>query len=172
MVTDRVGRSGFHVGPTLLVQLPSTGWGIDASLLYEQCDAQTSMAFSDVEPVSQRQRSLCIPLNLRLHLAGSGSAFGVYGIAGPQFRMNFDDDVLLRDAIASLAKRSTLKTTDLSLNLGVCTMFFGHLQASLTYNLRLGRTSDTTKEYLQNLHDDIVGHADSNYWQVSMALFF
>lgn len=153
-------RTGFFVGPTVKFTLPIVGLGIDASALYDQREAKSG-------DESIKSQSLQIPINVRYGF-GLGSLAEVFAFAGPQFGFKLGGDA---DTSIGGTKVSewTLKSSNLSANIGIGATIAGHLQAKLNYNIALG----TTGEY-KDLSTTVnqITEAKFNAWQVSLAWFF
>ena len=63
-VFDASNRTGFFVGPTIKVQLPLVGLGIDASALYDQREAKIKVGNTTTKE-TLRSQAINIPINLR-----------------------------------------------------------------------------------------------------------
>ena len=135
---DKSNRLGFHVGPTLLVMIPATGFGVDLSALYSQQNAAITVSEGSEQIVEQtenmRQSTIDIPLNVRYGV-GLGSAASVYLYAGPQLSFNLSNGI---DRINWSWKKSYA-----SLNAGIGAMLLGSLQVSLGYNIGLGDAGES-----------------------------
>ena len=66
----------------------------------------------------------------------------------------------------------TLKSSNFSINLGVGCTLASHLQATISYNIALGKTGEV--EVTRKGVDDAVKKYDdrSNAWQLGVAYFF
>ena len=149
-------RTGFFVGPTVKFTLPIIGLGIDASALYDQREGK-----SGDETI--KSQSLQIPINVRYGV-GLGSIAEVFAFAGPQFGFKLSGD---KDFGAA---EWTLKSSNLSANIGIGATILSKLQAKLNYNIALGKTG----EYKENVNGVMqeISSAKFNAWQVSLAYFF
>ena len=154
-------RTGFFVGPTVKFTLPIIGLGIDASALYDQREGK-----SGDETI--KSQSLQIPINVRYGV-GLGSIAEVFAFAGPQFgfKLGGDEDTSIGGTKVS---EWTLKSSNLSANIGIGATILSKLQAKLNYNIALG----TTGEYKGNINGVMqeISSAKFNAWQVSLAYFF
>ena len=154
-------RTGFFVGPTVKFTLPIVGLGIDASALYDQREGK-----SGDETI--KSQSLQIPINVRYGV-GLGSIAEVFAFAGPQFgfKLGGDEDTSIGGTKVS---EWTLKSSNLSANIGIGATILSKLQAKLNYNIALG----TTGEYKGNINGVMqeISSAKFNAWQVSLAYFF
>lgn len=154
-------RTGFFVGPTVKFTLPIVGLGLDASALYDQREGK-----SGDETI--KSQSLQIPINVRYGF-GLGSIAEVFAFAGPQFGFKLGGDM---DTSINGTKVSewTLKSSNLSANIGIGATVLSKLQAKLNYNIALGKTG----EYKANLSGvmEEIGSAKFNSWQISLAYFF
>jgi len=160
-VTDVNGtvnsRTGFFVGPMVKFTLPIVGLGADIAALYDQREGKA-------EDETIKAQSIQIPINLRYGW-GLGSLAEVFLFAGPQFGFNVGSNKNLR-AVANQASEWTLKSSNLSANLGVGLMVLHHLQAKFNYNFALGKTGEF------KVNDVVHGSAKFNTWQISLAYLF
>ena len=150
-------RTGFFVGPTVKFTLPIVGLGIDASALYDQREGK---AGDEVIKSS----SIQIPINVRYGF-GLGSIAEVFAFAGPQFGFKLSGD---KDWAGDAAEW-TLKSSNLSANIGIGATVLSKLQAKLNYNVALGKTGE-----FESVGSTVKQVADAkfNAWQVSLAYFF
>lgn len=164
-------REGFHIGPTVKIGLPVPGLSVDASALYDQRSAKVSVtrgvSGAEVESTLKSQ-SLQVPINIR-YAVGLGSVANLFAFAGPQFGFNLGDK---NKKILDDAANWTLRSSNVSANLGIGTTILDHLQITANYNFALGKTGevelwDATKQTWNAFTD---GKASS--WQVSAAYFF
>ena len=150
-------RTGFFVGPTVKFTLPIVGLGIDASALYDQREGKAG-------DETLKAQSLQIPINVRYGF-GLGSIAEVFAFAGPQFGFKLGGKQGVFNDMADW----TLKSSNLSANIGIGATILVKLQAKLNYNIALGTTgefesvSQTVKQ---------VADAKFNAWQISLAYFF
>ena len=147
-------KSGFFVGPTAKFTLPIVGLGIDASALYDQ-------RMGEVKATGEKlkQQSIQIPINARYSF-GLGDFASIYVFLGPQFGFNVGD----KEKKLSFADWS-LKSANLSGNVGLGAMLIHHLQLSFNYNFALTKSGTV---------DDGVNTIDvkSNAWQLGLAYYF
>ena len=155
------GRTGFFIGPTVKFTLPIVGLGIDASAVYDQREGKIGEGSAEQTIKSQ---SIQIPINVR-YGAGLGDLLEVFAFAGPQFGFNVGSNKKL-DEISS---EWTLKSANLSANLGIGLTVLSHLQAKFNYNWALGKTGE-----IKSISGarDAVGSAKFNCWQISLAYWF
>jgi hypothetical protein len=152
-------RTGFFVGPTVKFTLPIVGLGIDASALYDQREGK---AGDEVIKSS----SIQIPINVRYGF-GLGSIAEVFAFAGPQFGFKLSGD---KDWAGDAAEW-TLKSSNLSANIGIGATVLSKLQAKLNYNIALGKTGEMKGKDAAGVMQEI-GSAKFNAWQISLAYFF
>lgn len=158
--SDVSNKSGFFVGPTVKFTLPVVGLGIDASALYDKREAEVKASGEKL-----KQQSIQIPVNIRYGF-GLGDLASIYLFAGPQFGFNIGDkDTKLTDIGADW----TLKSSNLSANVGLGAMLVNHLQVSINYNFALGKTGEVS--FTQN---NITQSTDvkANAWQIAVAYYF
>ena len=158
---DNVGtavksRTGFFVGPTVKFTLPLVGLGIDASALYDQREGKAG-------DETIKSQSIQIPINVRYGF-GLGSVAEVFAFAGPQFGFKLSGDKDFGVA------EWTLKSSNLSANIGIGATILSKLQAKINYNIALGKTGEY--EVTVNNVKETVSSAKFNAWQVSLAYFF
>ena len=147
-------RTGFFVGPTVKFTLPIVGLGVDASALYDLREGK-----SGTETI--KSQSLQIPVNVRYGI-GLGSIAEVFAFAGPQFGFKLSGDKNFG------SEEWTLKSSNLSANIGIGATVLSKLQAKLNYNIALGKTGEfKDKEIAKE-----IGSAKFNAWQISLAYFF
>ena len=147
-------RTGFFVGPTVKFTLPIVGLGVDASALYDQREGK---AGDEVIKSS----SIQIPINVRYGI-GLGSIAEVFAFAGPQFGFKLSGDKNFG------SEEWTLKSSNLSANIGIGATVMSKLQAKLNYNIALGKTGEFKDKDIAKE----IGSAKFNAWQISLAYFF
>ena len=166
-IVDKSNQAGFFIGPTVKFTLPVVGLGIDVAALYDQRSAK-----SDDETI--KQQSIQIPLNLRYGI-GLGSTASIYFFAGPQFGFNIGDKTF--ESVDSATKEITdwtLKSSNLSANVGLGLMLLNHLQLSANYNVAIGKTGDfnVVDATTGVVTDAFKGDAKANSWQIAVTYFF
>ena len=160
-------RSGFFVGPTLKINTPITGFSIDVGALYSQRDLK-------VDDNTMTQKSLLLPGNARMGV-GLGDLLGIFLSVGPQFSFNLGTSAFYWEDLEGYRKHFTLQETTLSLNFGAGVSLGHHLEASVYYNLPIGKTADFTWDtMLHHLEDQTMHRAEStvNAWHLSVAYYF
>ena len=155
------GRAGFFIGPTVKFTLPIVGLGIDASAVYDQREGKVGEGSAEQTIKSQ---SIQIPINVRYGV-GLGDLLEVFAFAGPQFGFNVGSN----KKIEEWDTEWTLKSANLSANLGIGLTVLSHLQAKFNYNWALGKTGE-----IKSISGarDAVGSAKFNCWQISLAYWF
>lgn len=163
-VADKSNQAGFFIGPTVKFTLPIVGLGFDASALYDQRSAE-------VGNEKIKQQSIQIPVNLR-YAIGLGSTASIYFFAGPQFGFNVGDKSFTSfDKATATASTWTLKSSNLSANVGLGLMLLGHLQVSANYNFALGKTGEY--QSIQGASSMLFeGDTKMNAWQIGLTYFF
>ena len=157
-------RAGFFVGPTVKFTLPIVGLGIDASALYDQREAKTNGE-------TLKSQSIQIPINVRYGI-GLGSMAEIFAFAGPQFGFNIGDKDKTWGDVKNTAAKWTLKSSNISANVGIGATILSKLQLKVNYNIALGKTGEVDiKEGADAAWKTITG-AKANAWQVSAAYFF
>ena len=154
-------KAGFFVGPTVKFTLPIVGLGIDASALYDQREGKSNGQ-------TLKSQSIQIPINVRYGI-GIGSLAEIFAFAGPQFGFNVGNKT--KDIINDAAKW-TLKSSNLSANVGIGATFISHIQLKVNYNIALGKTGEVeVKDAATSAWKTITG-AKANAWQISAAYLF
>lgn len=159
---DTKNRTGFFIGPTMIIDLPLTGLDIDASALYDYRASKLEVYDENNATETLKQQQIAIPVNVRYGF-GIGDVARVFAFAGPQFGFVIDKE----QSIKQVADWK-LKTSNFSVNVGVGAMVLKHLQATVNYNIACGKTGEIT------VRD--TGHAiskgKSNSWQLGLAYIF
>lgn len=165
-VFDASNRTGFFVGPTIKVQLPLVGLGIDASALYDQREAKIKVGNTTTKE-TLRSQSINVPINLRYGW-GLSSMANIFLFAGPQFGFNVGD----KDQKITESSTWSVKNSNFSLNFGAGVTLLSHLQLTANYNVVCGKTSDATiTEGLDQLTNKEV-RSRANAWQIALAYYF
>lgn len=169
-VFDASNRTGFFIGPTVKIQLPLVGLGIDASALYDQREAKvkyTGTGTSYTTDKTLRCQAINVPINLRYGW-GLSSLANVFLFAGPQFGFNVGKKS--QDLIENTSW--SVKNSNFSVNVGAGFTVLSHLQISANYNIVCGKTSDAS---LQKVGEQIVNkeaRSRANAWQIALAYYF
>ena len=157
-------KAGFFVGPTVKFTLPIVGLGIDAAALYDQREAKTNGE-------TLKSQSIQIPINVRYGI-GLGSMAEIFAFAGPQFGFNIGDKDKTWGDVKNTAAKWTLKSSNVSANVGIGATIMSKLQLKVNYNIALGKTGEVDiKEGADAAWKTITG-AKANAWQVSAAYYF
>lgn len=165
-VFDASNRTGFFVGPTIKVQLPLVGLGIDASALYDQREAKIKVGNTTTKE-TLRSQAINIPINLRYGW-GLSSMANIFLFAGPQFGFNVGD----KDQKITESSTWSVKNSNFSLNFGAGVTLLSHLQLTANYNVVCGKTSEATiTEGLEQLTNKEV-RSRANAWQIALAYYF
>lgn len=174
-VLDASNRAGFFVGPTVKFTLPVVGLGIDASALYDQRSAKVKYDQNNTEVEGDetlKQQQIAIPINVRYGF-GLGSTASIFLFAGPQFGFNVGDkDVSVVDQVA----KWRLKSSNISVNVGLGVMLLSHLQVSANYNIACGKTGEfEAVNQAGNLALETLGikkGSRASAWQIALAYYF
>ena len=154
-------RTGFFIGPTVKFTVPIVGLSVDGAALYDQREAK-----SGDETI--KAQSIQVPINVRYGF-GLSSMLNIFAFAGPQFGFNIGDKTKeLQKDVANW----TLKSSNLSANIGIGATVAGHLQVKLNYNIALGKTGEVEVWDATKKAWDTVNGGKANAWQVSAAYFF
>ena len=160
-------RLGFFIGPTVKFTLPIVGLGMDISALYEKRESKMKSEDGKLGSVVSREQ-LAIPINARYSF-GLGETANIFLFAGPQVAFNLGKKD--KEIVPEVADW-TLKSSNFSINLGIGCTLANHLQATIGYNIALGKTGEvelSTKgvETSKKKYD-----GRSNAWQLGVAYFF
>lgn len=153
-------RTGFFIGPTVKFTLPIVGLGIDAAALYDQREGK-----NDTYNETIKSQSIQIPINVRYGF-GLGNLAEVFAFAGPQFGFNVGGKKTWEQVA-----EWTLKSSNLSANIGIGAMVLNHLQAKINYNIALGKTGEMKGKNATDVAWKVAS-AKFNAWQFSLAYFF
>ena len=161
---DTSNKSGFFIGPTVTFNIPVVGLGIDASALYDQRE-------SKIGDESIKSQTIQIPVNLRYGI-GLGNMANVFVFAGPQFGFKVGGDKTIEEDVNVAKQEWSMKSSNLSLNVGLGAMALSRLQVKLNYNIALGKTGEFEETDIVNNTKHVFGDAKANSWQISLAYFF
>ena len=153
-------KSGFFVGPTVKFTLPVVGLSLDASALYDQRNAKIKNADATV-----KFQSVQIPINVRYGF-GLSSVVNVFAFAGPQFGFNIGDKSKLLDQMGSWS----LKSSNISGNVGIGATVFSKLQITANYNCQLSKSGEV--EYKDANGATQTGKMKFNSWQLGLGYYF
>ena len=159
-VADKSNQAGFFIGPTVKFTLPVVGLSLDASALYDQ--RQGKIKGTDQTIKSQ---SIQIPINVRYGF-GLSSVVNVFAFAGPQFGFNIGDKSKLLDQIGEWS----LKSSNISGNVGIGATVFSKLQITANYNFQLSKTGEV--EYIKEDGTTGTGKLKFNSWQLGLGYYF
>lgn len=157
---NSTNKAGFFVGPTVKFTLPVVGLSLDASALYDQRQAK----IKDTDQTIKAQ-SIQIPINVRYGV-GLSSVVNVFAFAGPQFGFNIGDKSKLLDQMGGW----TLKSSNISGNVGIGATVFSKLQITANYNFQLSKTGEV--EYINENGAPATGKMKFNSWQLGLGYFF
>ena len=163
-------KAGFFIGPTVKFTLPIVGLGIDAAALYDQreADFEVDNMSGGKETEKIKQQSIQIPINIRYDF-GLGETASIFIFAGPQFGFNVGDKS--KDLFG--VSEWTLRSSNVSANVGLGVMLLKHLQLSANYNIALGKTGEVDlKQGWDATKDTVLGKAKTNAWQIALAYYF
>ena len=157
---NSTNKAGFFVGHTVKFTLPVVGLSLDASALYDQRQAKIKNTDQTI-----KAQSIQIPINVRYGV-GLSSVVNVFAFAGPQFGFNIGDKSKLLDQMGGW----TLKSSNISGNVGIGATVFSKLQITANYNFQLSKTGEV--EYINENGDPATGKMKFNSWQLGLGYFF
>ena len=153
-------KAGFFIGPTVKISLPVTGLSVDGSALYDQRTAKIKNADANV-----KLQTIQIPINIRYGI-GLSSAVNLFAFAGPQFGFNIGD----KSRDLNEGGKWSLKSSNISGNIGIGATVFSKLQITANYNFQLSKSSEV--EYEPTGGPKQYGKAKFNTWQLGLGYFF
>ncbi|MBQ9231443.1 MAG: porin family protein [Prevotella sp.] len=159
-------KTGFYVGPTVKFTVPVVGLSFDASALYDQRSAKIKGTDETI-----KAQSIQIPINIRYGV-GLSSLVNVFAFAGPQFGFNIGDKSKTLSDITENVKGWTLKSSNLSANIGIGATVLSKLQITANYNFQLGKTGDVTT--VEGAASTIFSDSKlkTNSWQLGLGYYF
>lgn len=167
-------RPGFFVGPTVIYDIPKTGFGVDASALFDMRGAK-SKSYNDTETV--RCCSFQLPINIRY-----GYSFGdwVYGFifTGPQIGIcvgNKNHTIISGTSSTTghaLENRWVDETTSFSWNFGIGGVVLEKVQVRISYNLALRKTGEIQIADLTNGKSTTLTDGKAHACQVAISYLF
>lgn len=157
-------KSGFYVGPTVKFTLPVVGLSIDGSALYDQRNAKIKGTDQTI-----KAQSIQIPINVRYGI-GLSSVVNVFAFAGPQFGFNIGDKSKDLNSIVEDVKGWSLKSSNISGNIGIGATVFSKLQITANYNFQLSKSGEV--KYINENGDEATGKMKFNSWQLGLGYYF
>ena len=157
-------KSGFYIGPTVKFTLPVVGLSVDASALYDQRNAKIKGTDETV-----KLQSFQIPINVRYGV-GLSSVVNVFAFAGPQFGFNIGDKSNTFNTILNDVKGWSLKSSNISGNVGIGATVFSKLQITANYNFQLSKSGEV--KYINENGDEATGKMKFNTWQLGLGYYF
>ena len=167
-IEDVKGKTGWFVGPMAKFTLPIVGLGLEANLLYSQSSTEVQG-----ETIERKTVDLPVYLRYELSLPVVNKFLEPFLAVGPQWSWNVGDKTFsVGDILAGSKNFSeyTLRSSNLSLNLGLGAIVLDHIQVHANYNIALGSTSDYREATDAALN--LVTKSKTNTWQVSVAYIF
>ena len=169
-IEDVKGNNGWFVGPMAKLTLPIVGLGVEANLLYSQTSTEVQG-----ETIDRKTIDLPVFLRYELSLPVVNKFLEPFIAVGPQWSWNIGDKSFTVNRLLDGGQFSeyTLRSSNLSLNLGLGAIILDHVQVHANYNVALGSTSDYRNEMdaVGNIYNSVV-KSKTNVWQVSVAYIF
>ncbi len=182
---DAKYRSGFHLGPTIKVDIPSTSFGADISLILDQRSAEVTSYQSNMdymsdffEPgniVAERKtdkltcRTLNIPLNIRFYVLDL-KALDVFVKAGPQLTTYLGDKKVI-EGVTDF--KDEWADSEYYLNLGGGFTISKQLEVSANCNIFCGKTKDAKlSDTFEQAKQAVKHNVKKLAWQISAAWYF
>ena len=167
-IEDVKGKTGWFVGPMAKFTLPIVGLGLEANLLYSQSSTEVQG-----ETVERKTVDLPVYLRYEFSLPVVNKFLEPFLAVGPQWSWNVGDKTFsVGDIMAGSQNFSeyTLRSSNLSLNLGLGAIVLDHIQVHANYNIALGSTSDYREA--TDAAWNLATKSKTNTWQVSVAYIF
>jgi len=167
-IEDVKGKTGWFVGPMAKFTLPIVGLGLEANLLYSQSSTEVQG-----ETIERKTVDLPVYLRYEFSLPVVNKFLEPFLAVGPQWSWNVGDKTFsVGNILAGSQNFSeyTLRSSNLSLNLGLGAIVLDHIQVHANYNIALGSTSDYREATDAALN--LVTKSKTNTWQVSVAYIF
>ena len=131
-------------------------------------DQRESKIESNGQEATLKSQSLQVPINIRYGV-GLGSVANLFAFAGPQFGFNLGDKT---KELYKNAMDWTLRSSNVSANVGLGATLLNHLQITVNYNFALGKTGEIEVwDGVKNTWDAVTD-GKASAWQVSAAYFF
>lgn len=163
------GEAGWFVGPMAKVTLPIVGLGVEANLLYSQTNTEVGG-----ETIKSKCVDLPVYLRYELSLPAVNKFLEPFIAAGPQWSWNIGDKTYsiadMIDGGQQALSQYTLRSSNLSLNLGLGAVVLDHVQLHVNYNIALGSTSEYSEPTQAALN--FATKSKTNTWQFSLAYIF
>lgn len=166
-IEDVKGKTGWFVGPMAKFTLPILGLGLEANLLYSQSSTEVQG-----ETIERKTVDLPVYLRYEFSLPVVNKFLEPFLAVGPQWSWNVGDKTFSVNKLLDGVNFSeyTLRSSNLSLNLGLGAIVLDHIQVHANYNIALGSTSDYREATDAALN--LVTKSKTNTWQVSVAYIF
>ena len=166
-IEDVKGKTGWFVGPMAKFTLPILGLGLEANLLYSQSSTEVQG-----ETIERKTVDLPVYLRYEFSLPVVNKFLEPFLAVGPQWSWNVGDKTFSVNKLLDGGNFSeyTLRSSNLSLNLGLGAIVLDHIQVHANYNLALGSTSDYREATDAALN--FATKSKTNTWQVSVAYIF
>ena len=163
------GEAGWFVGPMAKFTLPIVGFGVEANLLYSQTNTEVGS-----ETIKSKCVDLPVYLRYELSLPVVNKFLEPFIAAGPQWSWNIGDKTFsiadMIDGGQQTLSKYTLRSSNLSLNLGLGAVVLDHVQLHVNYNIALGSTSEYSDPTQAALN--FATKSKTNTWQFSLAYIF
>ena len=167
-IEDVKGKTGWFIGPMAKFTLPIVGLGLEANLLYSQSSTEVQG-----ETIERKTVDLPVYLRYEFSLPVVNKFLEPFLAVGPQWSWNVGDKTFsVGDIMAGSQNFSeyTLRSSNLSLNLGLGAIVLDHIQVHANYNIALGSTSDYREA--TDAAWNLATKSKTNTWQVSVAYIF
>ncbi len=165
------GKTGWFIGPMAKFTIPVVGLGLEANLLYSQKSSEVNG-----ETINSHTIDLPVYLRYELSLPAINKFLEPFVAIGPQWSWNIGDknfDISQDWSGVTDYSKYTLRSSNLSLNLGLGAVILNHFQVHANYNLALGSSADYRDEMgaIGSVYKNVI-KTKTNTWQISVAYIF
>ncbi len=163
---SKSNRMGFFIGPTLLIETPVIGLGVDVSVLY----AQHTLKLEGKEIPT---KSLLVPAHARMGF-GILDALSVYVLAGPHFSFVIGDEMSQWQNADGETLQFVQESTKIAFDFGIG-LRIHDFEGNIIYNLPLGKTGNFNRNTVSTLTQPTAlnyATSTSSSWRLSVAYYF
>lgn len=164
-VFDASNKDGFFLGPMIKLTVPITGLSFDAAALYNQAKAKVGYSEDNSHKTTITQKTIDIPVNVRYGV-GLAKVANIFLFAGPQWGINVGD----KDFKWNESSSYSLKSSSLSINVGVGATIIDHLQITANYNFGCTKSADATMT--TDNGQTYEGSSRNNSWKIALGYWF
>ena len=166
-------HAGYFFGPTAAYTFPAFGFGADIGLLFDHKE-------NNLNNHKVNQNAVLLPVHVR-YTVGLGSLLNIFAFTGPQFEWfvgdkneEWNSNLSASANWQNVRSKYQLQKSNLCWNVGGGATLFKNLQATVTYNISMGRTSEYSETTIINGAEEVIkkGKGKNNPWQIGFAYLF